>query len=118
MVIDYTDRAAWEYQAWAFQARGVTQGQETVSCILRNLDSGQCVDKDISRGAIDLDGFEYDACPSKLQFTFRSAGSTTWNGNPGSPAYINDSALTLGVMDLDLRQDGSGPPSTKARFDI
>ena len=125
VVVDYFNTAAWEYSAWAFAARGVGQGQEPVNCVQRNLDSGQCIESAVNRGTIDLDGFEYDACPGRLQFAFAAAGTLLGNppvglvpGDPTVPVIEIDSSLTLGIVDLDLRQDGNGPVTTKARFDI
>lgn len=119
VVVDYDTTAAWEYPAWAFQARGVSHNQEPLSCLQFNLDSGRCVDTQLVPGNIDLDGFEYDVCPGRLQFQFRAVGSALVNpSDPVLPTVLVDTNLTLGLVDADLRQDGNGPTTTKARFDI
>ncbi len=59
-VINYADRTASEYNAWAFQClTGVDLGEE-------------CGDE---AGELNLDGFEYDACPAKLLLDFYAVGS-------------------------------------------
>jgi len=118
LIVDYALTASWAYEAWAFQAQGVDHGDEPVSCLVYNLDNGQCVDSQTAPGRIDMDGYEYDACPGRLQFQFRTAGTPLRNPNPGMPAVQVDSRLTLGLCGSDLRQETNGPTTTKAKFDI
>lgn len=117
-VIDYARSAAWEYGAWGFQSRGVDHGQQPASCLVFNLDNGQCVDSQVNPGRIDLDGYEYDAGPSRLHFSFRTAGGVIESPNANSPATLLQSFLTLAVGGNDLRQETVGPITTKAKFDI
>ena len=59
-VVHYGDRTAWEYNAWAFQCvTGAAVGDACGS----------------TAGELNLNGFEYDACPSKLLLDFYATGS-------------------------------------------
>jgi hypothetical protein len=117
-VVDYDSGSAWVYVPWAFQAHSAPHGVHPSNCLTVNLESGQCAESEIIPGQLDLDGFEYDSCPDKLLFGFWAAGSMV----PGPPDYSEgvpvDTSLLLMPCDIDLRQDGIGPVTTKARFDI
>jgi len=118
VIVDYGFTAAWEYPAWAFQVSGVPHGEEPASCLTFNLDSGRCVEIEVVPGRMDLDGFEYDACPGKLLLDFLAVGSSLNSGLPGIGGVTVDTNLTLLSCSVDLRQDNNGPITTKAKFDI
>lgn len=118
-VIDYTATAAWEYEPWAFQTRNAAHGTQPESCLLVSLESGQCVDRGVFPGDLLLDGFEYDACPGRLQVQFPAASaSVAVTGIENGPHAYADPRLTLAIVRSDLRQDNEGPITTKAKFDI
>jgi hypothetical protein len=118
LIIDYEQPSAWEYRAWAFQAHGAAHGQEPASCEVFNLDTGRCVSSQVAAGQIDLDGFEYDVPPGRLQFLFHTVGSSLYAPGLGLPNVQFDANLALAVCDVDLRQETAGPVTTKARYDV
>ncbi len=117
-VVDYDSGSAWTYAPWAFQAHSGPHGVQPSNCLTVSLESGQCADSDIIPGQLDLDGFEYDSCPDKLLFGFWAAGAEV----PGPPEQAVSvpvhTSLVLLPCHIDLRQDGIGPVTTKARFDV
>jgi hypothetical protein len=100
MIVDTFHAAAFEYNAWAFTARGVAQGAPVG-------DAGTLVLSG-SNGA-------YDACPQYMLFNFFSVGSSI--SFDGATAYFRETDLTLIPCIQDLRQDRV-PTCTKAKFDI
>jgi len=118
VLIDYITTSASEYSAWGFQAIGAVHGQQPESCLAFNLDSGQCVDRQVVSGRIDLDGFEYDACPGRLLLDFNAVGAPLHPPAGNAPLVGVDTNLTLVTCSVDLRQDNHGPVTTKAKFDI
>ena len=105
-IVSYAHRAAWEYNAWAFQAMA-SMGQPTDSAC----PAGACVP-----GELRLDGIEYDLCFDRLLLDFFTVGSQAMSGG-GRPVML-DTDLTLLPMLIDVRQDSLGPARTKAHFDI
>jgi hypothetical protein len=102
MVIDTVRGAAYEYNAWAFTARGVTQGSPVGT-----------------GGTLVLSGATgaYDACPQYLTFSFFTKGSSiAYPGGGGTATFVHND-LTLVPCIEDLRQDRV-PTCTKAKFDI
>ncbi len=99
-IVNYGDRSAWEYNAYAFQAVNQTVGGGT----------------DATPGVLNLDGTEYDYAFDKLLFDFFSVGSTAFSG--GGVSVMLDTDLTLHTVSADLRQDSYGPITTKAKIDI
>ena len=99
LLINYMDAAAWEYNAYAFQIQAVAHGAP----------SG-------TPGQLYLDGTEYDYCYDQLLMDFYAVGSDGLNYN-GHTIDV-DVDLTLLPMLIDLRQDGEGGITTKAKFDI
>lgn len=118
MVMDYRQESTWEYPAWAFASHALQHGVEPESCKTHNLDTGRCVDGGVEPGEISLDGYEYDSCPERLQFQFPAVGGNYLAGPEPDRMVIVDASLTLAVLGVDLRQDTSGPITTKAKFDI
>jgi len=99
-IVNYSDRSAWEYNAFAFQCKASsTPGQP---CGTDN--------------TLDLDGSEYDSVFDKLLFDFYAVGSQAFS--QGLNVVTLDTDLTLYPVDVDLRQDNDGPVTTKAKFDI
>jgi hypothetical protein len=102
MIIDLEHTAAYEYNAWAFTARGVTQGAP--------VGSGGTLVLSGNNGA-------YDACPQYMLFNFFSEGSSiNLDDNNGNATFVRTD-LTLVPCIQDLRQDRT-PTCTKAKFDI
>jgi len=100
MVVNYGDATAFEYNAYAFQAQSSENGYDT----------------DELPGVLRLDGSEYDAPFEKLLFLFNAVGSQFQSG---ARAFVTlDTDLTLMPVTMDFRQDGVGPLTTKAKFDI
>jgi len=99
-LVNYIDRSAWEYNAYAFQAINPTPGAQT----------------DGYPGELHLDGVEYDYGFNQLLFDFFSYGSSPFNS--GGTAVQVDTDLTLMPLDMDLREETDGPVTTKAKFDI
>ncbi len=102
MIIDTVHGAAFEYNAWAFTARGVAQGAAVGT-----------------GGTLVLSGATgaYDACPQYLAFNFFSVGSSINLPEEGGNATFVNTDLTLVPCIQDLRQDRV-PTCTKAKFDI
>jgi len=102
IIFDPVHAAAFEYNAWAFTARGVA---------LNGIVG--------SSGTLVLSGADraYDACPSYLVFNFFSKGSAINLPDEGGFATFVNTDLTLVPCIQDLRQDRV-PTCTKAKFDI
>lgn len=118
VIVNYRLGAAAEYPAWAFQAHSAPHGQQTLSCFAFNLESGQCIDSRLLPGRLDLDGYEYDNIPDKLLIQFNTAGSSYPGQEEGIPDVAVDTQLVVFPVATDLRQDTTGPITTKAKFDI
>jgi hypothetical protein len=103
MIFDTLHAAAFEYNAWAFTARGVLQGQP--------VGTGGTL---VLNGALNAPG--YDACPQYLLFNFFAIGSHI-DLDGGGSANFDETDLTLVPCSQDLRQDRV-PTCTKAKFDI
>jgi hypothetical protein len=102
-VVNYFLNHAWEYGATSFPAvdDAVAHGGVTGS-----------------PGELRMDGNEYALLPSFLLLNFQAAGSDGFS-NPGAGfTVISDTDLTLHPMDLDVRQNTTGPVTTKASIDI
>jgi hypothetical protein len=99
LVVNYAKSTAYEYNAWAFQARNNNAGAEI----------GYCGDF----GKLALDGNTYLAPYSLLLLDFYAPD----NDALGNGATIN-TAVTLHPVSADLRQETSGPISTKASYVI
>jgi hypothetical protein len=99
-IVNYADRSAWEYNAYAFQAINPSLGAPT----------------DGQPGCLHLDGVEYDYSFDKLLFDFYAVGSQAFS--QGGFFVMLDTDLTLYPVSVDLRQDNEGPVTTKAKFDI
>jgi hypothetical protein len=98
-IVNYVQRSAWEYNAWAFQ------------CLLPQGD--QCGP---NAGQISMDGTNYDHGFGRLLLDFYAVGSTAFS--LGGITVMLDTDLTLHPIDADLRQDDDGPVTTKAEFAI
>jgi hypothetical protein len=98
-IVDYAAQAAWEYNAWAFQARFGEHGESLPGS-----------------GIIFLDGFEYETAFDMLLFDFFAANSGAFSN--GTNIVNVDTDLTLHPVTVDLRQEHDEPITTKAHFDI
>lgn len=98
-VVNYRGGSAWEYNAYAAQAHSVAHGEVAGT-----------------PGTLALDGVVYDQAFDQLLLDFYAPGTVFSSGGP--TVLIRDTDLTLMPLDIDLRQDGNGPVTTKARFDI
>jgi len=97
-IFDYASGASWSYSAEGFRAL-----------------AGDRHDPLPEPGVLRLDGVEYEAPPSVLQFSFFPSGVTP---QTNGFAILRDTDLTLLPVSQDFRQDNDGPPKTKARFSI
>ena len=105
MIIHFNEAAAWEYNAWTFQSNAVAHGAPLLP----------------PYGQLDLDGIEYERVFDMLLMDFYAVGGEAFAYDPaipGVPTITPDVDLTLLPMIIDLRQDGQGPVTTKAKFDI
>lgn len=99
LIVNYRNGTAWEYNAWAFQARTGAHGEQI----------GQ-------PGQLNLDGVMYDWPFSTLLLDFYGTGSTALSG--GNQTVTVDTDLTVHAVSADLRQDGCGPVLTKIEASI
>ncbi|MHC5115099.1 MAG: hypothetical protein ACYTGP_11810 [Planctomycetota bacterium] len=98
-IVDYQRGAAWKYNTFNFDtndnARGSVVGDP---------------------GELELDGTKYDEAYSHLLLNFQAVGSNAYSG---PRQVLANTDLTLYPLDnIDLRQEGCGPETTKAHFDI
>jgi len=96
--------SAWEYTACAFQVPDVTAPHGGLLP---------------TPGTLNLDGTEYCSPFDQLLLNFQASGSTAWSSNSGV-LVDSDTHLTLHPISADLRLNvpTSGPPITKAHFDV
>ncbi len=99
LIADYQNGTGWEYSAHAFQA---LQGER-----------GEVLPEP---GTLRLDGNEFTLPPGVLILNFTASGPWSFPGGP--PVARVDTDLTLMPVSQDLRQDGDGPITTKARFSV
>jgi hypothetical protein len=99
LIVNYENGTAWEYNAWAFQARTGIQGE------LIGLP-----------GRLNMDGIMYDWPFSSLLLDFYGTGSTALSG--GNQTVMVDTDLTVHAVTADVRQDGCGPVLTKVEASI
>jgi hypothetical protein len=100
-IVHYATGSAWEYSAYAFQV------------VDDNVANNDVVG---TPGELKLDGVEYDYGFDILLMDFFASYSWAFSGD--GCLVINDTDLTLLIVDMDLRQDTDGPKTTKAKFDI
>ncbi|MCB9849712.1 MAG: hypothetical protein H6817_03315 [Phycisphaerales bacterium] len=101
-IVNYGSGSAWEYTAYAFQTinPAIANGSPTGT-----------------PGTLFLNGTEYDRGYGVLLLDFYASGGTPFHiANCAAPAL--DSELTLMPITMDLRQETSGPVTTKANFTI
>lgn len=99
LLVNYEAGTGWEYSAQGFQALMGSTG-ETLP----------------EPGTLRLDGNEFTLPFSRLILNFNASGP--WSLPGGGPVARVDTYLTLMPASQDLRQDGTGPIVTKARFGI
>jgi len=99
VLVNYANGTAWEYNAWAFQARTGAHGDPLPT-----------------PGMLELNGLEYDAPYANLLLDFYGSGSTALSGI--DQTVMVDTDLTVHAVSADLRQDGCGPVLTKVEADI
>lgn len=100
LIINYREGSAWEYNAVVYQAVGGSHG----------------LAPDGTAGELSLDGTEYEASFSMLLLDFYATGQYGFSG--GGLSIPSETDLTLLPLGIDFRQDGDGPITTKAKFDI
>ncbi len=108
LIVDYAHQAAWEYNAYAFQVHDVALGDVVPQD-----------DPDENVSELLLNGTVYDSVFDKLLLDFYAYDADPPGpfDKPGIQVTVNTD-LTLLPMIIDLRQDGDGPVTTKAVFDI
>ncbi len=100
-IVDYENGTAWEYNAYAFAVvnDAIPNGGVTGS-----------------EGILNLNGVEYAFGFEKLLLDFFASGSLAFSG--GGRMVSHDTDLTLLIVTNDLRQETTGPRTTKAKFEI
>lgn len=95
-LINYDQKTAWEYNAWAFQ---------------RNGDDGQV-------NQLSLNGTEYATCFSHLLLNFQAVGSEAFSADGYS--VVTDTDVTLHPVSIDFLVDDpdTAPITTKAHYDV
>lgn len=102
VILHYEEHRAWEHPPWAFQCVGAPRGEPCGS----------------TAGELSLDGTAYEFPPDELLFEFYAVGADPFDSDPDPGDLPVDTDLTLLPLMVDLRQDGSGPVMTKAKFDV
>jgi hypothetical protein len=99
--VNYADQSAWQFNAWAFQSvnAALATGAQTGT-----------------PGILNMDGVDFAPCYSDLLMNFQAVGSSAYSG--GQNQVVSDTDLTLHLVSADLRQETTGPVTTKASFDI
>ncbi len=99
-IVNYREEHAWQYNAESFQVNDpFVHGQPTGT-----------------PGVLMLDGFEYVQAPALLHLNFIASNSDAYSG--ASTPIVHDTDVALLPVWLDLRQETTGPRTTKATFDI
>jgi hypothetical protein len=105
VVVNYAQGSAFEYNAFAFQAHLGANGAFLPT-----------------PGELSLDGLEYDMPFDELLLDFYASGSSVFSrgieGQPNSTTVSVDTDLTLLPVSVDLRQDNTGPVTTKVEVEI
>ena len=115
VLVNYDRGTAWEYNAWAAQARCGVGGDPVLDCVSRDA-NGTCCESGVFPGELALDGFAYDVGFDSLLLDFYGSGSTALSG--GGRTVNLDTDLTIHAATVDLRQDGTGPLLTKVDADV
>jgi hypothetical protein len=118
LLVNYRNMSAWEYNAYAFQVHSVLHEQLVPMPVP--------LPDETPWAELKLDGTDYDACFDELLLDFYSPYSyaLTSADCDGKPMDQCDhkvqvfTDLTLMPALIDLRQDGDGPVTTKAKFVI
>ena len=100
-IINYRGNTAWEYLAYAFQVVDATVANG---------------DQSGTPGVLNLNGAEYAYGFQYLLLDFFASGSLAFSGD--GRIIVNDTDLTLMIVTNDLRQETTGPFTTKAVFQI
>jgi len=103
ILVNYARATAAEYSAYAFAA-----------CPGDTCAHGAAPDG--TPGRLLLNGVEYDMGFDKLLMDYYATGSFALSGD--GRVVIVDTDLTLHAITADLRQDTTGPVTTKAKFDV
>jgi hypothetical protein len=101
-IVNYARGTAWEHNACAYQVvdPAVGHGQATGT-----------------PGALHMDGTEYAQCFSMLLLNFQAVGSVAFS-QEGVAQVASETDLTLFPATADLRQETTGPVTTKAHVEI
>jgi hypothetical protein len=103
ILVNYANATAAEYSAYAFSA-----------CPGDTCAHG--AKPDATSGRLLLNGVEYDNGFDMLLMDFYATGSLALSG--GGAIVVVDTDVTLHPITADLRQDTTGPVTTKAKFDV
>lgn len=101
-IVNYLTGSAWEYNAYAFQT-APAQGTLPNGAVLP------------TPGQLQLDGTEYELGFDLLLVDFYATGANSFSG--AIPVTV-DTDLTLFPITMDLRQETTGPVTTKASFTV
>ncbi len=100
MIVNYADQAAWEYNAYAFQATCRDHGLQPLDCTLFD-DNGTCCEAEVILGQLDSDGFQYDIAFDMLLFDFYAVGSNALSGAGTKAAPLPD----IVTIDFETEDD-------------
>jgi hypothetical protein len=100
-IVNYLLTTAWEYNAYTFQVVDPTVANG---------------DQSGTPGVLNLNGSEYAWGFQYLLLDFFASGSLAFTGD--RRIVSNDTDLTLMILSNDLRQETTGPFTTKAVFQI
>lgn len=101
-IVQYAYGTAWEYNAYAFPVIVNAAGQPAQGAVVG------------TAGTINLNGTEYASGFQYLLLDFFASGSLAFSGD--GRLIANDTDLTLMIVSNDLRQETTGPFTTKAVF--
>ena len=102
-IINYLWNTAWDYNAYAFPVI-VTNNVPAQGAVVG------------TPGTINLNGVQYASGFQYLLLDFFASGSIAFSGD--GKMVVNDTDLTLMILTQDLRQETTGPFTTKAVFQI
>jgi len=100
-VLNYASGWAWAYNAMAFQSvnDAIPHGEPTGT-----------------PGVLNMDGNEFAPAYDELLMNFQAVNATAYSG--GGRLVNSDTDITLHPVSVDLRQETTGPVTTKADYTV
>ena len=103
MVANSDTGASWAYGAYVFQALDQ----------IGEVGPGDPIGEALT---LNLDGVDYDSCAGTLLLDFYASNDLSYYSSAFGEDIVNDTDLTLMIVDQDLRADGEGLFISKADF--